>query len=149
MAQRTADLNASAIHKSGGSILCAQLDWAWPHGLADIPYGICDLVVGSELVYDTASARALPRVVAGLLAPSRGRFLCVLGVREPVMFDAFLTSAYAAGLELTYEPQVLCPSPEALRIAKQYHHDIEISSSAHAWKGYIKIEMTLSSQPTS
>mmetsp|Transcript_80631 Transcript_80631/g.157568 ORF Transcript_80631/g.157568 Transcript_80631/m.157568 type:complete len:289 (+) Transcript_80631:100-966(+) len=91
------------------------------------------------------SATALPQTTtaASTDMATGGRFLCMLGVRDPTMMTRFITSAYNVGLELVGEPRKVTPSSRALKRAELYHHDIEISNSDHAWTGYIWLEMRL------
>jgi hypothetical protein len=139
--------NADAVRAAGGSVRAAALDWAWPRGMPGIPYGSADLVIGSELIYDSDCAQQLPRVIAAVLSPT-GRFLALMGVHDGRVdtLDAFFVSACAAGLELVDEPRALRPSAAALDRAAGCAHDAEISASKGRWSGYIRVEMRLAAQ---
>ena len=144
LAEASIAANEANLRAAGGSVRTVPLDWAWPLGMPDIPYGEADLVLGSELIYDLECAQQLPRVIAALLS-SNGRFLALMGVHDEKVntLDAFFVSACSAGLELIEEPRALPPSAAALEWSKGCSHDAEISGSNHRWSGYIRIEMRL------
>ncbi len=97
-----ARLNVSTNALTGADF--EQLDWREPFNIPTV-----DLVIGSDLLYETWQARPLARTIAQLLSP-QGRAIVVDPKRNTA--EKFLDEAAFAGLESSVEEALNPETPK-------------------------------------